>query len=110
MQVAILLKSGPYTGEADRALQTATDMLAEGHVVSLCLLQEAVRFCRPAGKPSDSMDLQKLIERNLQVHVLACDAELRGIHAPAAGQATLEESYESLVALMVSCDRVIGLL
>ena len=110
MKIAILLKSGPCTDEADRALQTAADMLAQGHSVSLYLLQEAVRFCRPAMKYSSSMGLQKLIDRSLDVHVLSHYAELRGIDAPSAGQAISDGSYESLVDLMESCDRVVGIL
>jgi sulfur relay (sulfurtransferase) complex TusBCD TusD component (DsrE family) len=38
MKIAILLKSGPGTDAAARALQTAADMLAQGHSVSLYLL------------------------------------------------------------------------
>lgn len=110
MKIAILLKSGPCTDEADRALQTAADMLAQGHSVNLYLLQEAVRFCGPSMNCSNSMSLQKLIEKNLEIHVLSCDADLRGINAPSAGQAILEGSYESLVDLMESCDRVVGIL
>jgi sulfur relay (sulfurtransferase) complex TusBCD TusD component (DsrE family) len=110
MKIAILLKSGPCTEEADRALQTASDMLAQGNAVSLYLLQEAVRFCRPAMKCSNSIVLQELIEKKLDVHVLTCDAELRGILAPSAGQAISDGSYDSLVDLMESCDRVVGIL
>ncbi len=110
MKIAILLKSGPCTDEADRALQTAVDMLSQGHTVSLYLLQEAVRFCRPAMKCSNSMGLQELIDQNLEVHLLTHDAELRGIDAPPAGQAILNGSYESLIDLLDSCDRVVGIL
>jgi sulfur relay (sulfurtransferase) complex TusBCD TusD component (DsrE family) len=110
MKIAILLKSGPCTDRAERALQTAADMLAQGHTVSLYLLQEAVRFCRSGMKCSNSMGLQKLIEKNLSVHVLTRDAELRGIDAPSAGQAILDGTYETLVDLMESCDRVVGIL
>jgi sulfur relay (sulfurtransferase) complex TusBCD TusD component (DsrE family) len=110
MKIAILLKSAPCTDEADRALQTAADMLAQGHSVNLYLLQEAVRFCGPGMKCSNSMGLQELIEKSIEVHVLTRDAELRGINAPCAGQAILDGSYESLVDLMEACDRVIGIL
>lgn len=110
MRIAILLKSGPCTDEADRALQTASDMLAQGHTVSLFLLQEAVRFCRPAMKRSDSMDLRRLIEKNLEVHVLTRDAKLRGIDAPPVGQPIFDGSYESLIDLLESCDQVVGIL
>lgn len=110
MKIAILLKNGPSTDEADRALQTAADMLAQGHGVSLYLLQEAVRFCGPAMKASTFMELQALIERDLEVHVLSRDAALRGIDVSCAGQGILEGSYDSLVDLMESCDRVVGIL
>jgi len=110
MKIAILLKSGPCTDEADRALQTAADMLAQGHTVSLYLLQEAIRFCRPAMKCSNSMGLQELIDRNLEVHVLTHHAEMRGIDAPSPGQAISDGSYESLIDLLESCDRVVGIL
>lgn len=110
MKIAILLKSGPCTDEADRALQTASDMLAQGHTLSLFLLQEAVRLCRPAMNRSGSMDLSRLIDKNLEVHILAKDAKLRGIDAPSLGQPILDGSYESLIDLIESCDRVVGIL
>ena len=66
VKIVILVKSGPCTDEADRALQTAADMLAQGHSVSLYLLQEAVRFCGPHTKCSNSMELRELIEKNLE--------------------------------------------
>ncbi len=110
MKIIILLKSGPCTDEADRALQTAADMLAQGHAVSLYLLQEAVRFGSPIMKCSNSIGLQELIDKNLDVHVLTADARMRGIDTPSAGQKITEGSYESLVDLMDSCDRVVGIL
>jgi len=110
MKIAILLKSGPCTDEADRALQTAADMLSQGHTVNLFLLQEAVRFCRPDGKCSNSIRLQDLIDKNFAVHVLTRDAELRGIKTPAAGVDFLGGSYESVIDLMEFCDRVVGIL
>lgn len=110
MKIAILLKNGPGTDEAGRALQTAADMLAQGQTVSLYLLQEAVRFCRPGMKCSNSMGLEELMAKQLEIHVLTRDAELRGINAALAGQTFVNGSYESLVDLMESCDRVIGIL
>jgi len=110
MKVAILLKSGPCTDEADFALQTAADMLEQGHTVSLFLLQEAVRFCGPAIKRSDSMDLRALINKNLEVHVLTHDAKLRGIDVQSISQPISDGSYESLVDLLESCERVVGIL
>ena len=46
----------------------------------------------------------------LKVTVLRFYAVLRGIKAAAAGLAANEGSYESLVDLMTSCDRVVGVL
>jgi len=110
MKTVILLKNGPGTDEAGRAFQTTADLLAQGHTVNLYLLQEAVRFCRPDMKCSNSMGLEDLIGKNLEVHVLTRDAELRGIDGPSADQTVLDGSYESLVDLMDSCDRVVGIL
>lgn len=110
MKIAILLKSGPCTDEANRALQTADDMLVQGHSVSLYLLQEAVRFCRPRATCSDSGKLKELIAENLQVYALNRDTELRGIDESSAGPTISNGSYEALVDLMTTCDRVVGIL
>ncbi len=110
MKVAILLKSGPCTVEASRALQTAEDMLSQGHLTSLYLLQEAVRFCGPGSKCLEFDTFGQLIKKGLEVHVLAKDAKLRGLSEPFAVQGVVEGSYESLVDLMESCDRVVGIL
>jgi sulfur relay (sulfurtransferase) complex TusBCD TusD component (DsrE family) len=110
MKIAILLKSAPCTDEADRALLIASDMLVQGHSVSLFLLQEAVRFCGSGLKRSDSVDLGPLIENNLEVHVLTQDANMRGIEEPASGHPVLNGSYESLIELLETSERVIGIL
>jgi sulfur relay (sulfurtransferase) complex TusBCD TusD component (DsrE family) len=110
MKIAMLLKSGACSDHAARALQTAEDMLAQGHAVGLYLLQEAVRFCQPRAACSATAKFQELIAKNLDVNVLARDAELRGIKVSAAGPAIAEGSYDSLVDLMTSCDRIVGIL
>src|SRR4030042_3272823 len=110
MKIAILLKSGPCTDEADHALQTTADMLAQGHRVSLFLLQEAVRFCRPPVKRPGSREIQEITNQNLEVHVLAQDAELRGIEDSVIIGTLFKGTYDSLIELMESCDRVIGVL
>jgi len=104
MKIAILLKSAPGTAEAARALQTAADMLAQSHTVSLYLLQDAVRLC------CGSTGLQSLIDKTFKVNVFTHDAELRGITLPSAGQAIQGGSYETLVDLMESSDQVVGIL
>lgn len=110
MKIAILLKSGYCTDEADRALQTAGDMLSQGHAVSLYLLQEAVRFCSPRTECSTTAKLHDLIAKDLNVYALARDAELRGIHVSADSLAVASGSYESLVDLVTSSDQVVGIL
>ncbi len=110
MKIAMVLKSGPCTDEAGRALQTAEDMLAQGHTVCLYLLQEAVRFCQPRAECSSTARLQDLIAKDLKVNVLISDAELRGIDASAADPSLSEGSYEASVHLMTSCDQVVGIL
>ena len=110
MKIAILLKSAPFTEEADRALQSASDMLAQGHSVSLFLLQEAVRFCGSRLKRTDSMDLRRLIQNNLEVQVLTQDANMRGIEVSTSGQPIFGGSYESLIELLETSERVVGIL
>jgi sulfur relay (sulfurtransferase) complex TusBCD TusD component (DsrE family) len=110
MKIVILLKSGACTDKAYRALQTAEDMLAQGHCVGLFLLQEAVRFCQPRAECSTTAKLQDLIAKNLKVNVLTVDAELRGIKVSAAGLAVADGSYESLVDQVTCCDQVVGIL
>ncbi len=110
MKIAILLKSGPYTDQASRALQIAADLLAQGHTVTLYLLQEAVRFCGPSTSGSRSIGLEELIGQGLETYVLTSDAELRGLTVVLEGQKISQGSYESLVDLMESCDRVVGIL
>lgn len=102
MKIVIFLKKGVFTDEAYRALQTAEDMLAQGHDVSLYLLQEAVRFCQPRAECSNAAKLSELIAQNLKVNVLTNDAELRGIKFSTAGLAVAQGSYEFLVDLMTS--------
>lgn len=110
MKIAILLKSGPSTDKAGRALKTAGDMLSQGHDVRLVLLQEAVRFCQPRPGLAHSANFQELMANHLKVSVMAGDAGLRGIDFSAAGSAPAECSYDTLVDLMTSSDRVIGIL
>lgn len=109
MKIAILLKNGPGTTEAARTLQTAADLIDQGHTVSLYLLQEAVRFCSHSPQDSGPTALRSLMGKNLSVHVLARDAELRGIRLASTAQAVTQGSYESLVDLLESSDRVIGI-
>ncbi len=110
MNIAILLKNGPCTDEADRALQTAADMRAQGHRVSLFLLQEAVRFCRSPVKRPGSTDIREITDSNIEVHVLVQDARLRGIEDSDVSRGFVKGTYDSLVELMESSDRVIGVL
>jgi sulfur relay (sulfurtransferase) complex TusBCD TusD component (DsrE family) len=110
MKIALVLKSGPCTDEADRALQTAADMIGQGHTVSLYLMQEAVRFCSAPMKRSNSIGLKELMDKKLEMHVLTHDAELRGIDLAVHGQAIVKGSYDSLIALLESCDRIVGIL
>ena len=110
MKITVLLKSDPSTAEADRALKVANDMLSQGHSVSLYLLQDAVHACRPGMRPSASVSLQSLIEKNLMVHVLTHDSALRGIDLMSANKSILAGDYDSLIDLLGASDRVVGIL
>jgi sulfur relay protein TusB/DsrH len=110
MKVSILLKSGPGTAEAERTLTTASDMLSQGHSVNLFLLQDAVYFCRPGLQVPAASHLQALMDRSLAVQALKPDCSLRGIE-PKSGSTTISTGdYSSLIDLLESSDRVIGIL
>jgi sulfur relay (sulfurtransferase) complex TusBCD TusD component (DsrE family) len=110
MKIAVLLKSGPSSSEANRALQIAADMLSQDHSVNFFLLQDAVHFCRPGLENASSMELNRLVDEKLGVSFLIQDAELRGIDVTSVKQEVSGGNYESLIDLMESSDQVIGLL
>jgi hypothetical protein len=56
------------------------------------------------------MNIQKLIGENLDVHVLTQDAQLRGIDLTSGDRGFSDGSYDSLVSLLETCDRVVGIL
>jgi sulfur relay (sulfurtransferase) complex TusBCD TusD component (DsrE family) len=110
MKIAILLKSGPATAEAERTLTMASDMLSQGHSVTLCLLQEAVRLCRAGMQFPKSTNLQDLMKRNLAVQTVKQDCSLRGIDPLSENNPIIAGDYSSLIDLVESSDRVIGIL
>jgi hypothetical protein len=55
MKIAMLLRSGPATEKAARALQTAEDMLSQGHAVSLfCCRMRCISASRAWRVPQES--------------------------------------------------------
>jgi sulfur transfer complex TusBCD TusB component (DsrH family) len=110
MKIAILLKSGPDTAEAERTLTMASDMLSQGHAVTLCLLQDAVHLCRPGARFPAAAHLQTLLEKQLTVQALKPDCSLRGIDPVPENNAISTGDYSALIDLIESSDRVIGLL
>jgi hypothetical protein len=56
------------------------------------------------------MDLRPLLSKNLEVHVVAHDAELGGLDVQSMDQPISRGSYESLIDLLESSERVVGLL
>jgi sulfur relay (sulfurtransferase) complex TusBCD TusD component (DsrE family) len=110
MKIAILLKSGPASAEAQRALQVTADMMSQGDTVHLYLLQDAVHLSRPALKTGLTETLEKLIDNGLQVEFLTRDAQLRGLDVSTVPETISGGTYDTLVDLMAAGDRVIGLL
>jgi len=108
MKVLILLKSGPDTVEAGRTLTTASDMLSQGHSVTLCLLQDAVHLCRVKLQSPVVSRLKTLMDRNLVVQALLPDCSLRGITLPSGTSRITIGDYSSIVDLIESSDRTIG--
>lgn len=110
MKIVILLKSGPSSIEAQRALQVTTDMMSRADTVHLCLLQDAVHLSRPDLKTDLTRTLDQLVDKGLQLSCLTRDAELRGLDVSAVPDKISGGTYETLVDLMTSSDRVIGML
>lgn len=110
MKVAILLKSGPDTVKAERALTIASDMLLSGHSVTLALLQEAVHFCREGLLFTTASRLRELMDQGLAVQALIPDCSLRGIKPPFSKGLAAVGDYDKLVELIESADRTIGIL
>lgn len=110
MKLLILLKSGPDTMEAERTLTTASDMLSQGHSVTLCLLQDAVHFSRAELQTPGVSRLKTLMDKSLIVQVLQPDCSLRGITPPSDTSRIATGDYSSIVDLIESADRTIGIL
>ena len=110
MKIIVLLKSGPSSVEAYRALRVTSDMLSQGHAVNLYLLQDAVHFCQPDLQSDLSIELNRLVDEKLKVSFLTQDAELRGIDLNSIKQELMGGNFELLMDLMDSSDRVIGML
>jgi sulfur transfer complex TusBCD TusB component (DsrH family) len=110
MKITILLKSGPSSVEAQRVIQVAADMMSQGDAIHLHLLQDAVHLSRAALKTDVSKALDRLIDQGLDVSFLTQDAELRGLDVSGVPDKISGGTYDTLVDLMTSSDRVIGLL
>jgi sulfur relay protein TusB/DsrH len=108
MKVLLLLKSGPDQVEAERTLTTASDMLSQGHSVTLCLLQDAVYFCRAELQSPAAIRLKALMDGNLVVQALQPDCSLRGITPPSDSRRITAVDYSSILDLIESADRTIG--
>lgn len=109
MKIAILLKNGPSSVEAQRVMQVAADMMSQGDTVHLYLLQDAVHLSRTVLKIGPAPALDRLLDQGLEVSYLTQDAELRGLDVSAAPDKISGGTYDTLVDLMTSSDRVIGL-
>jgi sulfur relay protein TusB/DsrH len=110
MKITILLKNGPSSVEAQRVMQVAADMMSQGDTVHLYLLQDAVHLSRTEVKTGPATALDRLVDQGLEVSYLTQDAELRGLDVSAVPDKISGGTYDTLVDLMASSDRVIGML
>lgn len=74
------------------------------------MLQDAVHLCRPGLEGPAGVRLRALMEKTLAVYVMTQDAALRGFEAMIPGQMISQADYDSLIDLMESSDRVVGML
>ncbi|HYG56496.1 MAG TPA: DsrH/TusB family sulfur metabolism protein [Symbiobacteriaceae bacterium] len=101
-RIAVLIASSPTSPSAGRAFQLIRDLSAEGHSVTLCLLEDGVYA---AGARASAYPL----DRCAAVLVLEGDLDLRGVRRDALHESCRPCSYAGMVDVMMEqADRTLG--
>ncbi len=116
--ILLLLNSAPSNPNAARAFQTARTLRAQGHAVSMFLLQDAVLAAlkveglgsaQPNGDGASSSPGQAL-NAGVSMYVLGEDLALRGFNPLKLTDGIRVADYAQLVELFEQHSRVIGAL
>jgi sulfur relay (sulfurtransferase) complex TusBCD TusD component (DsrE family) len=105
----VVLRSGPRTSEADRALRFAESLLEQGGQLSLALLEDAVLIALKDGELPSQQRLRSLLQAGAGCVYLAEDLTMRGFASDQVAQGSAPASYERLVdVLLADGSRVVG--
>lgn len=113
--VLMLVSSAPSSPNAARAFQTALTLRAQGHAVSLFLLQDAVLAGLQVADGASASAAQALgagvaLPKGLSVYALGEDLALRGFTPSKLWDGVRVADYAQLVDLFEQHPRVIGAL
>lgn len=98
----IVVRSGPGTSEAERALSLALAMRERPATVTLALIQDAVLLAAAAGALPAQQRLREAIGAGLRCVYLADDFALRGFGPDQALEGCVPVDYDGLVDLLVA--------
>lgn len=102
--VLLLVNSGPWTANAQRAWQMAYALHGQGYPVTLFLIQDGVLAAR------QSEPALRNLPPEIVCYALMEDLELRGFAAPDLRAHIQMADYAQLIDLMEENPRVIGAL
>ncbi len=106
--ILIVLASSPASSFGERALALAESLSREGHVLTLCCLQDAALLASTRAPRAARAALEGMLHRGARCLVTAEDLEFRGLRVADRVSPT---DHAGVVALLASeHDRVIGAL
>lgn len=104
--ILLLINSTPSSPNVERAFQTALTLRAQGHAVSVFLLQDAVL----AAVDRAYTRAAQALSNDIALYALAEDLHLRGFAPAALGTGVRAADYAQLVDLFAQHTRVVGAL
>ena len=104
--ILVVLTSSPASPAGQRALSVAESLVDQGHVLTLCCLQDAVLLGSDLSPHEDRASLDRLLDRGTRCVVLGEDLACRGLRRSERASAV---DHAGIVALLsAEHDRVIG--
>jgi sulfur transfer complex TusBCD TusB component (DsrH family) len=106
--ILAVLTSSPASPAGQRALSMAESLVGQGHVLTLCCLQDAALLAGDHSPREAGARLDRLLDRGTRCVVLGEDLACRGLTRRERAAAV---DYAGIVALLsAQHDRVIGAL
>jgi hypothetical protein len=106
--ILVVLTSSPASPAGQRALSVASSLVAQGHVLTLCCLQDAAVLGSDRAPSEARASLNRLLDRGTRCVVLGEDLACRGLKRSERASAV---DRAGIVALLdAGHDRVMGAL